>query len=403
MRISRLADVLTLAFVFSMFTQAVLAQIDGLATEGSQASDPAELTTEGRTKSGGNGVALSLFWLAKHQTVDGSWRFDPPDGTEKGYANPGTWKSDSGATALALLPFLGTGQTHKTAGPYRSNITAALLWLLRRQRSDGDLSGDGMPKVLSHGLAAIAFCETYGMTGDQNVGKAAQEGINFIVASQDKKSGGWAEPSGQPTMSVSAWQIMALASGKAAGLDVPGSTLEKAAKFLDGLQAEGGVKYGETGAKDASDAAKIMGLLARMYLGAKEGGYGVLGGRNLPPVFDAQPHKQDAGPKGVIKWLSQRGPSDKDAACNFWATTLIFNSVFVFNDYGMEWDAWNRKMRKQLISVQVKQGDEAGSWWNPNDIHAATGGRLFQTAINAMTMEVYYRYLPLYKPSPEDK
>ena len=60
-------------------------------------------------------------------------------------------------------------------------------------------------------------------------------------------------------------------------------------------------------------------------------------------------------------------------------------------------------MRKQLISVQAKEGDEAGSWWNLKDIHAATGGRLFQTAINAMTLEVYYRYLPLYKWSPEDE
>ena len=205
----------------------------------------AQISSGGGTKQSESTVALSLAWLAKHQTADAGWRFDPPAGAEKGYANPGTWKSNSGATALATLSFLGAGQTHKN-GPYHLNIAAAIRWLIRYQKPDGDLSAGGSPEMLSHGLATTALCETYGMTADRTVGNAAQQAIKFIVASQDEKTGGWAEPSGQPSMALSAWQIMALKSGKMAGLDVPASTLEKATKFLDSLQAEGGVKYGET-------------------------------------------------------------------------------------------------------------------------------------------------------------
>jgi hypothetical protein len=189
------------------------------------------------TKRSENTVASSLFWLGRHQTADGSWRFDPPAGKGKdSYFNPGTWKSDSGATALGLLPFLAAGQTHKTKGPYRQTIEKGLLWLMRHQKQSGNLAKGDQQPMYAHGLATIAVCEAYGMSGDRNLGAAAQQAIKFIVASQDEKTGGWAEPSGRPSMSLSAWQIMALTSGKMAGLDVPASTWEKAAKFLDSLR-----------------------------------------------------------------------------------------------------------------------------------------------------------------------
>ena len=45
--------------------------------------------------------------------------------------------------------------------------------------------------MYSHGLATIALCEAYGMTGDQNVGMAAQRAVNYIIAAQNKATGGW--------------------------------------------------------------------------------------------------------------------------------------------------------------------------------------------------------------------
>jgi len=67
---------------------------------------------------------------------------------------------------------------------------------------------------------------------------------------------------------------------------------------------------------------------------------------------------------------------------------------------GPEWDAWNRNMRRILIETQVKEGCATGSW-DPlkpvPDSHGDTGGRLMITSLSALTLEVYYRYLPLYK------
>ena len=335
-------------------------------------------------------VRDSLAWLARHQLQDGSWRFDRPDGGERGYANPGTWKANAGATGLALLPFLGAGQTHKTKSPYQKHIENGLHWLMVHQHADGDLSTGGTPKMFSHAVATIAMCEAYMLTGDNTVGAAAQKAVQFIVASRDVKTSDRSDSPNQPiTLSVCAWEIMALRSAKMADLKVPPAALEKAGKLLARFQTSDG-KYGETGPRAASDAATAMGLLSRSSLGGNPLSRTVFGGRFTVFVLDEssesskKPKEPAAWVTGGQQFLSRAGFSAKDCLCNLYAT------VYVHELSGSDWDAWNRKMQKELVDAQVKVGDEAGSWWNADDVHAAEGGRLLQTAINTLMLEVYY-------------
>ena len=164
----------------------------------------------------------SLAWLARQQLQDGSWRFDPTGGAEQGYADPGTWKADAGATALALLPFLGAHQTQKTKGPYQKNVANGIHWLVVHQKPDGDLAAGGMPKMVSHALATIALCETYELTGDNAVKAAAQKSLQFIVEA-DAKTGERSDVAGKPpTLSVLTWEIMAISQredGRLGGAD----------------------------------------------------------------------------------------------------------------------------------------------------------------------------------------
>ena len=70
------------------------------------------------------------------------------------------------------------------------------------------------------------------------------------------------------------------------------------------------------------------------------------------------------------------------------------------NLLGSDWDGWNRQMRKALIETQCRQGCAAGSWdpENPTlDTWGAQGGRIVTTAFSTLTLEIYYRYLPLYQ------
>ncbi|NQT38362.1 MAG: VWA domain-containing protein [Planctomycetes bacterium] len=66
------------------------------------------------------------------------------------------------------------------------------------------------------------------------------------------------------------------------------------------------------------------------------------------------------------------------------------------------WREWNGVMREHLVNAQVVDGDESGSWFNPNGVHAEDGGRLYQTAFNIMLLEVYYRHLPIYRAQSDE-
>ena len=97
-------------------------------------------------------VARGLRWLAQNQNQDGSWslsnyqRSDRPDN-----------QGDTAGTALALLPFLGAGQTHEY-GMYKENVAQGLRWLIERQAIDGDLRA-GLNNV--QGMYAHGQVRTY--------------------------------------------------------------------------------------------------------------------------------------------------------------------------------------------------------------------------------------------------
>jgi hypothetical protein len=67
---------------------------------------------------------------------------------------------------------------------------------------------------------------------------------------------------------------------------------------------------------------------------------------------------------------------------------------------GERWNKWNTALREFLVRSQSKEGVTAGSWFfNSNSHDQDAGGRLYVTSLCCMTLEVYYRYLPLYGES----
>jgi len=75
---------------------------------------------------------------------------------------------------------------------------------------------------------------------------------------------------------------------------------------------------------------------------------------------------------------------------NYYATQVMHHFG------GEPWQRWNPAMRDRLVATQSDQGHEAGSWYFP-DKYGDAGGRLYNTAMAVMILEVYYRYLPLYR------
>ena len=58
---------------------------------------------------------------------------------------------------------------------------------------------------------------------------------------------------------------------------------------------------------------------------------------------------------------------------------------------GARWRRWNPAMKRALVSNQHKEGCQAGSW-DSDDRWGFEGGRVYAAALNALTLETYYRY-----------
>ncbi|WP_428304939.1 prenyltransferase/squalene oxidase repeat-containing protein [Lacipirellula sp.] len=322
-------------------------------------------------------VEAALVWMKKHQWSDGGWRFDLQ-------ANPncvgqcgdsGSNRSKTAATGLALLTFLGAGYTHKE-GPYKEVVGHGLYFLQEQMTvttHGGDLrDGDNM---YSQGIATLALTEAYAMTHDRELRKSAILAIQFILEAQ-YNDGGWrytpnfeAPMAGDTT--VSGWQIAALKSASLTDIELPSNIWERISSYLDSVQYDDGMNYlyVQGDSPNRRTASTPIGLLCRMIGGWK---------KNYRPL------------RASVSRLGQVTPSTKDVYFNYYASQVLHHVG------GSNWKRWNPRMREHLISTQATAGHEKGSWYF-SEPHSSAGGRLYSTALATMTLEVYYRYMPLYQ------
>ena len=224
--------------------------------------------------------------------------------------------------------------------------------------------------MYSHGLAAITLCEAYAMTNDRDLMMPAQAALNFIVYAQDPIGGGWRySPRTPGDTSVVGWQVMALKSGHLAYLNVPKGTVLGAIKFLDTVQMNSGAYYGYTTPAKRSTTTAV-GLLCRMYLGWK---------------------REHGALQEGVEYLAQTGPDPHNMYYNYYATQVMRQVG------GERWDEWNSKMRDPLVAAQEKAGPAQGSWFFAGGHGADRGGRLYNTSLSTMILEVYYRHMPIYQ------
>ena len=318
-------------------------------------------------------VDAALRWIARHQLDDGSWSFNfkqcpACNGQCAEGRSLGVGEDRCGATALALLPFLARGETHKS-GPYARKIRAGLKFLGKAIEAGKGKAYAGGGNLYSQGLAAMVLTESFLLTRDPRLKRHTNMAVDFISQAQDPVGGGWRYSPRQPgDTSSTGWQIAALANAKAARISVNPLTFKKASAFLDSVQSAGGGAYGYIDSKSPGPARNAIGLLCRLELGAA-----------------AQPEAQRDGLKNLISG----GPSN-DLYHDFYATQVLYRAE------AEGWRQWNDAMVPMLLKSQAKKGHEEGSWFDGvNGGHGAdAAGRLYTTSLAALTLEVYYRILP---------
>lgn len=348
----------------------------------------------GRVKAAGGSdrteqaVSAGLSWLARQQQPGGNWEL------HKGYPNPGeeSLRTDTGATALALLAFLGAGQTHQQ-GTYKAQVSKGINWLRKTQKPNGDFHDwDELGRqtaFYAHGQATIVLCEAYALTHDSSLLTPAQNALSFLFQSQHPVTGGWKyRPGSEGDLSVFGWQVMALQSARMAGIEVPDEALFRAEKFLDLVQEQYGARYKYEPTSPRSRVTPAMtaeGLLCRQYLGWQ---------RSHPAMQSGV--KYLLQPENLPQWSNGR----RNVYYWYYATQVLHNMQ------GPEWEQWNTAIRDEIVKNQLKGAGTLGGSWHPTqptgdpDENADKGGRLYITALCVLILETYYRHMPLYGAAP---
>jgi hypothetical protein len=328
-------------------------------------------------------VNAALNWLAENQSPDGRWdatrhgagREDMTLGHDRQGAGN---RADTGVSGLALLAFLGAGHTH-LEGDHQQTVARGLDFLIQSQASDGNLGGQASlyAFMYCHGMASLALSEAFALSGDPRLEQPVRRAVAYTLAAQHPTAGGWRYRPGdrQGDASQLGWQLMALKSAKLAGIEIPARSEQGMARFLASVATgqHGGLASYRAGERQSTTMTAEV-FVSRHFLGleiapeaAREAGEFLL--TDLP----------GQGKPNLYYW--------------YYATLAMYQ---LQGDY---WRQWNVALKQALVDTQRLDGPEAGSW-DTGTVWGGYGGRVYTTAMGALCLEVYYRFLPLYDLPP---
>src|SRR5215831_10739106 len=317
----------------------------------------------GGTRATESAVLAALKWLARHQGADGGWGAESFQNQCVGgrCGGPGERDYDTGVTATSLLAL---------------------------QDPEGCIGERGMKYMYNHTVAALALSEAYGMTASQPLKEPAQKAIDFVVAAQNPGKGWrYSAKCGDNDSSVSGWAVMALKSAELSELTFPKSAYEGALNWFNEATEQNG--YYQVG-YNARSTGKV-------YVPGKNEQFDHHASMTAVAVMSRifmQKRKSEPALGGVNLLVSDL-PEWKTNKIDFYY--WYYSSLALFQYDGPEgpmWKKWNEPMKNALVPNQktAKDGCKNGSWDPDNERWGAEGGRVYAVAINALTLEVYYRY-----------
>lgn len=305
-------------------------------------------------------VVRAMDWLSERQYGHGAW--------------PGR---QNGMTGLALLTYLGRGETTASAD-YGRTVERAIRFLLasaqdgywgmtaRRGRGGDDHS------VYEHAIATCALAEAYAMMRIPAVRPVLERAVRHMLDGQ-QAGGGWdygynPDESVRVDLSVTGWHIQALVAARAAGIEADGldDALRRAARFCKSMQLDstGEFSYSRAGAGQYTEGMTGTAVWCLHLLGEGDSKESRRGARRLRDADFDWNHPVRGG---LYAW--------------YFITQARFAA-------GADWDDWNSRFAPGLI---VHQRDD-GSWENPGPSIGFEEGPVYSTTLAALTLSVYYRY-----------
>ena len=308
-------------------------------------------------------VRRALDWFTRNQEKDGHWRGDAGHTTA--------------ATGSAMLAYMGWGAKHTEPGPYQVPLAKAVEWMLRVERK-GDLRWRG--NMYDHGIAAIALAEAYSLTKDPRLRAPVERMVAFTIKAQNPKTGGWRyrtyeeNPRDKGDLSVTGWQLMALRSAEIGGIPVPKVAYDRVKNFMKfvGTGRHGG-DYRYFPRFDKNVTMVSEGLFCQQLL-------------HVAPT--------DNRMKESVELILRELPNRRSTNYYYW----YYGSLAMHQTQGPAWEQWNNQLRPILLRNQVRNGGREDGSWDPSGKWGPEAGRCVVTAMATLSLEVYYRYLPLSSP-----
>ncbi len=369
--------------------------IGGGRPRGRWAMGGEDLVARGGSELTEGAVELGLRWLADHQDVDADGRWDCDNFMRHDLAGArcdgaGQPLHDVGVTGLAVLAFLQSGyldRDDRRGSKYARNVRAGLRYLIRTQSDDG-LFGTRTAHdfMYDHAIATLAMCEAFWRTRNPRYKRPAHAALGFLARARNPLLAWRYEPrGGENDTSVTGWCVMALKSGKYAGLEVDPDAFEGARLWIDhmtdpdtgrvGYNDRGGLPARPAGRQDRFPAEKsqsmtAVGILCRILAGE-------------------DPRTSEMVRKGAE--LCRKSPplwDDGSLDMYYW----YFGTLALSRVGGECWTKWNDEMKAAIVANQRPKdaGPFAGSW-DPVGAWGEDGGRVYSTALMVLCLAEYYR------------
>ncbi len=316
-------------------------------------------------------VLRALEWLRINQNKDGSW------GTHDKEAMAG----------LGILTFLAHGET-TASEKYGETVERAIRYLVARQNEKGDFDKiDTTAGTYTQAICVYAISEAYGMTRIPSLKSVMEKGVQVLINGQ-QAGGGYDYKflkGKRRDTSLAGWCCQAMKAAYIGGAENANlhEAMEKSVEDMKSAQKEdGSFYYSQIGSSHSSDNITAVAVLSMQLLG----------------------HGGEATVKKGLSALSSTKCNWKDPP-EWPMYGWYYISQAKFHQGGAHWTSWNNQFAPQFIRNQNPDGS-----WNSAGVSMKKGttGRedmhpVYATTLAALTLQVYYRFLPTYQPIDTEK
>jgi hypothetical protein len=347
-----------------------------------------------------NMLEAALRWLAIHQSPNGQWDSDNyfAHCQDNPKCEPGKHctGADEAMTGYAVLCFLGMGYDHRHISRWRKTVKGGIDWIVTHQQADGLIG----KRNYEHAVCTMALAEAYGMAQDPRLREPAQKAVNVILQRQTKDNDtyplGWdyIQPNqNRMDSSVTGWNVMALKSAKASGLDV-GDGIEGSKRWLKGAWKAANKNWENLTPYDSTvfpytwnvsnqtkrDHLSFVGTLCGVFLGYQNGDI----------ILDTMINDMNT------RWYDN-GKYKGNSYC------LYYSSLSAFQYGGATWkEKWGNfdtGFIPWLIETQYKTEDCKNGTWEHKEKgwHGHDTSPVLIHCYKLLAAEVAFRYLPVLK------